>query len=149
MTAYRIMVAAQRTATTAPLGTRPFVRPSRCRKITPSLKGPSIFTELRGTNFKSWRSVCPSSTLAEVPVDAARRAPGLTLAVTGNFEMMNRLLDAIGVGPSPQMTAIGDQIGVPLPDRWRSPGQARRLDSTSLRSRWLRMYWLRALLCGT
>jgi hypothetical protein len=86
MTAYRIMVAAQRTATTAPLGTRPFVRPSRCRRITPSLKGPSIFTELRGTNFRSWRSVCASSTLAEVPVDAARRAPGLTLApVTALF----------------------------------------------------------------
>jgi hypothetical protein len=30
-----------------------------------------------------------------------------------------------------------------------SPGQARRLDSTSLRSRWLRMYWFSALLGGT
>jgi hypothetical protein len=56
--------------------------------------------------------------------DAAIRVLGApatmrALAVAGNFEMMNRLLDAIGVGPSPQMTAIGDQIGVPLPDRWR------------------------------
>ena len=41
------------------------------------------------------------------------------LAVAGNFEMMNRLLDAIGVGPPAQMAAIGDQIGVPLPDRRR------------------------------
>ena len=41
------------------------------------------------------------------------------LAVASNFEMMNRLLDAIGVGPPAQMAAIGDQIGVPLPDRWR------------------------------
>lgn len=41
------------------------------------------------------------------------------LAVAGNFEMMNRLLDAIGVGPSPQMRDVGDAIGVPLPARWR------------------------------
>ena len=41
------------------------------------------------------------------------------LAIAGNFEMMNRLLDAIGVGPPAQMAAIGEQIGVPLPDRWR------------------------------
>ncbi len=40
------------------------------------------------------------------------------LAVAGNFEMMNRLLDAIGVGPGPEMRDIGDAIGVPLPDRW-------------------------------
>jgi hypothetical protein len=56
--------------------------------------------------------------------DAAIEALGApatmrALAVAGNFEMMNRLLDAIGVGPSAQMSAIGDQIGVPLPDRWR------------------------------
>ncbi len=39
-------------------------------------------------------------------------------AVAGNFEMMNRLLDAIGVGPSEQMRDIGTAIGVPLPARW-------------------------------
>ena len=41
------------------------------------------------------------------------------LAVAGNFEMMNRLLDAIGVGPSEQMRDIGDVIAVPLPTRWQ------------------------------
>ncbi len=41
------------------------------------------------------------------------------LAVAGNFEMMNRLLDAIGVGPTEQMRDIGDVIAVPLPARWQ------------------------------
>jgi hypothetical protein len=41
------------------------------------------------------------------------------LAVAGNFEMMNRLLDAIGVGPAPQMRDTGEAIGVPLPARWQ------------------------------
>ena len=40
------------------------------------------------------------------------------VAVAGNFEMMNRLLDAIGVGPPKGMHAIGDEIGVPLPARF-------------------------------
>jgi hypothetical protein len=39
-------------------------------------------------------------------------------AVAANFEMMNRLLDAVGVGPSRQMLPIGDEIGVPRPDRF-------------------------------
>jgi len=42
------------------------------------------------------------------------------LAVAGNFEMMNRLLDAIGVGPPQRIIGIGDEIGVPLPERFRS-----------------------------
>lgn len=42
------------------------------------------------------------------------------LAVVGNFEMMNRLLDAIGVGPPQRIAAIGAAIGVPLPERFRS-----------------------------
>lgn len=42
------------------------------------------------------------------------------LAVAGNFEMMNRLLDAIGVGPPQRLFGIGDEIGVPLPERFRS-----------------------------
>lgn len=40
------------------------------------------------------------------------------LAVAGNFEMMNRLLDAIGVGPPKRLHEIGDAIGVPLPERF-------------------------------
>lgn len=40
------------------------------------------------------------------------------VAVAANFEMMNRLLDAAGVGPSMAMRPIGDLIGVPLPSRF-------------------------------
>jgi hypothetical protein len=39
------------------------------------------------------------------------------LAVAANFEMMNRLLDAVGVGPPTAGREIGDAIGVPLPTR--------------------------------
>lgn len=39
--------------------------------------------------------------------------------VAGNFEMMNRLLDAVGVGPPDGLLSVGDVIGVPLPDRHR------------------------------
>jgi hypothetical protein len=46
-------------------------------------------------------------------------ATARAVQVTGNFEMMNRLLDAVGVGPPDGMLAIGDAIGVPLPDRHR------------------------------
>ena len=46
------------------------------------------------------------------PVTTTRAA-----AVAANFEMMNRLLDAVGVGPTRQMLPIGDEIGVPLPAR--------------------------------
>lgn len=63
---------------------------------------------------------------AEMPLARAaaieRIGPEATMravAVAGNFEMMNRLLDAIGVGPAPQMRDIGEAIGVPLPSRWR------------------------------
>lgn len=40
------------------------------------------------------------------------------LAVAANFEMMNRLLDASGVGPTASMRPIGDLIDVRLPDRF-------------------------------
>ena len=42
------------------------------------------------------------------------------VAVAANFEMMNRLLDAVGIGPPPQMQPIGDLIGVPMPARFAS-----------------------------
>lgn len=45
-------------------------------------------------------------------------ATSRAIAVAGNFEMMNRLLDAAGVGPTVEMRPIGDLIGVPLPDRF-------------------------------
>jgi hypothetical protein len=60
-------------------------------------------------------SIARDAAVEAIGAPATMRA----LAVAGNFEMMNRLLDAIGVGPSAQMAPIGDQIGVPLPDRWR------------------------------
>lgn len=40
------------------------------------------------------------------------------VAVAANFEMMNRLLDAAGIGPTGSGRAIGDLIGVPLPARF-------------------------------
>ncbi len=40
------------------------------------------------------------------------------MAVAGNFEMMNRLLDAAGVGPTVSMRPIGDLIDVALPARF-------------------------------
>ena len=43
--------------------------------------------------------------------DAAARAA----TVAGNFSMMNRLLDGIGVGPHPSMLPIGDDLGVQAP----------------------------------
>lgn len=46
--------------------------------------------------------------------DAAARA----IAVAGNFEMMNRLLDGAGVGPTAQLLPVGELIGVPLPERF-------------------------------
>ena len=41
-----------------------------------------------------------------------------TIAVAANFEMMNRLLDATGVGPTTSMRPIGDLIDVALPSRF-------------------------------
>ena len=40
------------------------------------------------------------------------------IAVAANFEMMNRLLDAAGVGPTTEMRPVGDLIGVTLPARF-------------------------------
>ncbi len=40
------------------------------------------------------------------------------IAVAGNFEMMNRLLDACGVGPTAAMRPIGELIDVSLPSRF-------------------------------
>jgi hypothetical protein len=53
--------------------------------------------------------------VAELGTEATVRA----LAVAGNFEMMNRLLDAIGVGPTASSLEVGDAIGVPPPARFR------------------------------
>ena len=61
----------------------------------------------------------------EMPIARSRAVEQLgeattmrAVAVAGNFEMMNRLLDAIGVGPPKGMQGIGDEIGVPLPARF-------------------------------
>ena len=58
--------------------------------------------------------VARSRAIAELGEPTTVRA----LAVAGNFEMMNRLLDAIGVGPPKGMRGLGDEIGVPLPARF-------------------------------
>jgi hypothetical protein len=50
----------------------------------------------------------------ELGVAATVRA----VAVAANFEMMNRLLDAVGIGPTGARRAIGELIGVPLPPRF-------------------------------
>jgi len=39
-------------------------------------------------------------------------------AVIGAFEMVNRLMDAAGVGPTEQYRSMGEVIGVPLPQRF-------------------------------
>ena len=66
---------------------------------------------LRDTDeIESARRRCIGALGPEATVRAA--------AVAANFEMMNRLLDAAGVGPSRQMLPIGDEIGVPLPARF-------------------------------
>ena len=50
--------------------------------------------------------------LFAVAGEAAARSAAAT---AGNFEMMNRLLDGIGVGPREQMTHIAPELGVPWP----------------------------------
>ncbi len=56
-----------------------------------------------------------SQAIEVLGVGATARA----IQVAGNFEMMNRLLDAVGVGPPDGLLAVGDAIGVALPDRHR------------------------------
>jgi hypothetical protein len=38
-----------------------------------------------------------------------------TFAVAGNFQMMNRLLDATGARVNPSLSPIADEIGVEIP----------------------------------
>ncbi|MEM9746541.1 MAG: hypothetical protein AAF945_07585 [Actinomycetota bacterium] len=60
------------------------------------------------------RDISVERCVGAVGAEATARA----IAVAGNFEMMNRLLDAAGVGPTVEMRSIGDLIGVPLPERF-------------------------------
>ena len=46
---------------------------------------------------------------------AGSAAAARAATVAGNFAMMNRLLDGIGVGPHPSMLTIGDDLGVHPP----------------------------------
>ena len=46
---------------------------------------------------------------------AGPEATARAATVAGNFAMMNRLLDGIGVGPHPSMLPIGDELGVHPP----------------------------------
>lgn len=49
-------------------------------------------------------------------VHAAGEPAALRAAATaGNFDMMNRLLDGIGVDPPDRMLGIVDELGVPWP----------------------------------
>ena len=41
-----------------------------------------------------------------------------TFAVAGNFEMMNRLLDALGVGPMGPAVALAGELGVEIPNHF-------------------------------
>jgi len=52
--------------------------------------------------------------VATVGEPAAVRA----FATAGNFEMMNRLLDALGVGPHKGVLPLADEIGVVVPDHF-------------------------------
>lgn len=38
-----------------------------------------------------------------------------TFATAGNFEMMNRLLDGLGVGPAEVFRPLAEEIGVAIP----------------------------------
>ncbi len=55
--------------------------------------------------------------LEAVGVEGAVRAA----AVIGNFEMMNRLLDGIGVGPFEGMTDIAPDLGISWPPEGSDP----------------------------
>jgi len=57
------------------------------------------------------RDVALASLVEMVGDEGAVRAA----AVVGNFEMMNRLLDGTGVGPSAQSAQIAPELGVPWP----------------------------------
>ncbi len=41
-------------------------------------------------------------------------------AVAGNFEMMNRLLDAVGVAVGGRQVALADELGLRVPDHLRA-----------------------------
>ena len=58
--------------------------------------------------------IARSRAVDRLGVDSTVRA----IAVAANFEMMNRLLDAAGVGPTTEMRPVGDLIGVALPARF-------------------------------
>ncbi len=57
------------------------------------------------------RDVALNALVETAGIDAAVRAA----AVVGNFEMMNRLLDGTGVGPSAPMATIATDLGLSWP----------------------------------
>jgi len=58
--------------------------------------------------------------VARAELVAAVGEPGAirAFATAGNFEMMNRLLDALGVGPLKGVLPLADEIGVVVPDHF-------------------------------
>ncbi len=53
--------------------------------------------------------------LAALTAVAGEQAATRAAATAGNFEMMNRLLDGIGLGPSEHSVAIAPELGVTWP----------------------------------
>jgi len=52
---------------------------------------------------------------AQLVAELGEAAAARTFAVAGNFEMMNRLLDALGVGPMGPATKLAEDLGVEIP----------------------------------
>ncbi|MGI9601026.1 MAG: hypothetical protein ACR2QE_04020 [Acidimicrobiales bacterium] len=55
-----------------------------------------------------------STALAELTAEVGEAGAVRAAAVTGNFEMMNRLMDGIGVGAAPELAPLAAEIGVTL-----------------------------------
>jgi len=60
------------------------------------------------------------SARAELVAALGEPATVRAFATAGNFEMMNRLLDALGVGPHKGVLPLAAEIGVVVPDHFAS-----------------------------
>ncbi|NOX29518.1 MAG: hypothetical protein GXP35_05650 [Actinobacteria bacterium] len=52
---------------------------------------------------------------AQLVAELGEAAAARTFAVAGNFEMMNRLLDALGVGPMGPTAKLAEELGIEVP----------------------------------
>ena len=55
---------------------------------------------------------------AQLVTELGEAAAARTFAVAGNFEMMNRLLDALGVGPMGPSAKLAEDLGVEIPSHF-------------------------------